>query len=271
MDNTHSGDSSLARSVRLFGRYQATNLSAGIEYRAAFLTQVFAMIVNNSAFIIFWLILFDRVGTIKGYDFTAVMFLWALAATGFGIAAVFFGNSSHLSQIIYNGELDVYLLQPKPVLLNVLISRSHVSGWGDLAYGLILFFATQPISIGGLLLFMLFSIMFAAILISLRVLYHSMTFFLGNAEELATRASDMVISFALYPGTLFDGPVVLLLYSLVPAALAAWIPFEIFQSFDANQLAILICADLLVVGIAYGVFCLGLRSYESGNRMGVRL
>ncbi len=257
--------------TRLFGRYQATHLAAGMEYRAAFLTQVFAMIVNNSAFIVFWLILFDRVGTIRGYDFDAVMFLWALSATGFGMAAVFFGNSSHLSQIIYNGELDVYLLQPKPVLLNLLMSRSHVSGWGDMAYGMILFFATQSITVGHLVLFFLFSVLFALVLISMRVLYHSMTFFLGNADEFAARASDVVVSFVLYPGTLFKGPVLLLLHSLVPAALAAWIPFEIFRDFDATKLGLVIGADLLVAGIAYGVFCLGLRSYESGNRMGARL
>jgi len=261
----------IGRALRLFCRYQATNLSSGMEYRGAFLTQVFAMIVNNSAFIIFWLILFERVGTIEGYDFSAVMFLWAITAVGFGIAAVFFGNSTYLSRIIYNGELDVYLLQPKPVMLNVLMSRSQVSGWGDMTYGIILFLATQPISVGSMLLFVLFSLLFSLVLVSLRVLYHSVTFFLGNAEELAARGSDMIISFALYPGTLFKGPVLMVLHSLIPAAFAAWIPYEIFSKFDLTKLALVICFDILLAAAALGVFRLGLRFYESGNRMGVRL
>jgi viologen exporter family transport system permease protein len=271
VDKNKHGFSSWIRAFKLFLSYQSTNLSAGMEYRTAFLTQVFAMILNNSAFIIFWLILFERVGTIKGYDFSAVMFLWSLTAVGYGIAAVFFGNSTYLSRIIYNGELDVYLLHPKPVLLNVLLSRSQVSGWGDLSYGIILFICTQTLSVGHILLFILFGFLFAVLLLSLRVLYHSMTFFLGNAEELAARCSDMIISFALYPGTLFKGPVLVLLHSLIPAAFAAWIPFELFRRFDLSKLGLLIGFDLIIAGLAIGVFYLGLRSYKSGNKMGVRL
>ncbi|MCK5126987.1 MAG: ABC-2 family transporter protein [candidate division Zixibacteria bacterium] len=261
----------IVKAFKLFISYQKTNLSAGMEYRAAFFTQVFAMILNNSAFIIFWMILFDRVGTIEGYDFQAVMFLWALAAVGFGIAAVFFGNSTYLSRIIYNGELDVYLLHPKPVLPNLLMSRTHVSGWGDLSYGIILFLFTQDTSISHLFLFGIFSLLFALILVSLRVMYHSITFFMGNAEELAARSSDAIISFTLYPGTLFKGPVLLVLHTLIPAAFAAWIPYEIIKNFDLTKLLLLIGADFVIASIAYGVFHLGLRSYESGNRMGARL
>jgi ABC-2 type transport system permease protein len=218
------------------------------------------------------MILFNRiVNDINGYSFADIMFLWALAATGYGIAAVFFGNASFISRIIYNGELDVYLLQPKPVVLNLLLSRMIISGWGDLAYGLILFAISQPVNLQTIILFGVFSLLMAIILIALRIFYHSLTFFLGNAEEFAATASDLIIGFMLYPGSIFQSPATLVLHSLIPAALAAWIPIQIFRDFDAVKLAILIAADLLILLIALGTFRLGLRRYESGNRMGTRV
>jgi ABC-2 type transport system permease protein len=257
--------------LRLLGHYLRFNLAAGMEYRASFLTQVLGMVLNNASFIIFWLILFERIGDIRGYGFREVMFLWALSATGYGLAGVFLGNAGGLSRAIMLGELDVYLLQPKPVLPSFLASRMSVSAWGDILYGLVLFAVTQPPEPGKVALFLLFSVLFCLVLASLRVAYHSLTFFLGNAEDFAATASELVLSFALYPGTIFEGPSTVVLHSLVPAALVAWIPVELFARFDAGRLALLVGADILVVGCALLAFRLGLRSYESGNRIGARM
>jgi ABC-2 type transport system permease protein len=260
------------RIATLFLHYVRFNFAAGMEYRASFLFQVLGMALNNTAFIIFWMILFNRIVTdINGYGFNDIMFLWALAAVGYGIAAVFFGNSFYISKIIYNGELDVYLLQPKPVVVNLLLSRMVLSGWGDIAYGVVLFALSQPINPQSIVLFGVFSLLMAIILIALRIFYHSLTFFLGNAEEFATTASDLIIGFMLYPGSIFQSPATLVLHSLIPAALAAWIPIEIFRDFDVAKLAVLIAADCLILMIALGTFRLGLRCYESGNRMGTRV
>jgi len=257
--------------LRLLGHYLRFNLAAGMEYRASFITQVLGMVLNNASFIVFWLILFEQLGDIRGYGFREVMFLWALSATGYGLAGVFLGNAGGISRTIMLGELDVYLLQPKPVLPSLLASRMSVSAWGDILYGIVLYAVTQPIAAGQAALFLLFSVLFCLVLTAVRVLYHSLTFFLGNAEEFAGTASELVLSFALYPGSIFEGPSTLVLHSLVPAALVAWIPIGLFQSFSWSRLAALLGADALVVGAAVLLFRLGLRRYESGNRVGARM
>ncbi len=259
------------RAARLFLHYARFNLSAGMEYRASFITQVIGMFLNNSAFIVFWLVLYANVGDVNGYGFGDVMFLWSLTALGFGMAGVFLGNATQLSRVIYTGELDVYLLQPKPVLLNFLLSRMSVSAWGDISFGIILYAVTQPLQPGRILLFLIFSVLMGLVLVSLRVFYHSATFFFGNAEEFAIMASDLALSFSLYPGTIFQGPVVILLHSLVPAALISYIPVRLFRSFDPVLMLLLLVGDAAVMMAAWGAFRLGLRKYESGNRMGTRL
>lgn len=258
--------------VKLLRKYFLFNLAAGMEYRVSFLIQVFGMALNNSAFILFWLMLFHRVGgDINGYGFEQVMFLWSLAAFGYGISEVFMGNARYLSSLIYKGELDVYLLQPRAVLPNLVCSRMNTSGWGDLAYGLILFFLTQPLMPGKIALFILFSVLMAVVFVAVTVIYHSLTFFLGNAEQFAETVTGMIISFIIYPGSIFSGPSTWFLHSVIPAALIAWIPAELFVSFDLTKMMILLAADAFIIILALLLFRRGLKSYSSGNRMGTRL
>jgi ABC-2 type transport system permease protein len=260
------------RIPQLIGHYFRFNLSANMAYKASFLIQVFGMVLNNSAFILFWFFLFERIGgTIGGYAFDDVMFLWSLAALGFGMSVVVFGNTTYISRIIYSGELDVYLLQPKPVLPNLLVSRMIVSGWGDIAYGLILFAATQPQTLLSWALFLFFSLMMMLVLTAVRTLYHSLTFFFGNAESFAQMAGEMMITFMLYPGSIFRGVPMWVLHSLIPAALVGYIPVRVFREFDPLLALVVTAADTAVIGAAVLLFHLGLRRYESGNRMGTRL
>jgi ABC-2 type transport system permease protein len=243
-----------------------------MAYSTSFLIQVFGMALNNSAFVIFWIVLFDRIGgNIAGYAFADVMFLWAVAASGVGLGVVFFGNAHMLSRVIYAGELDVYLLQPKPVLPNVVMSRMIVAGWGDFMYGVILFVITQKITLGGVALFALFAVLLAFVYSAIRVIYHSISFYLGNAEGFAQLAGELIITFMIYPGSIFKGASAWILHSLIPAAIVAYIPARIFKEFDLLTLLIVIAADAVIVAIAFFVFKRGLRRYESGNLIGTRM
>ena len=257
---------------KLLKKYFLFNLSAGMEYRVSFLIQVFGMFLNNSAFIFFWLILFERVGgDIKGYGFSDVMFLWALAALGYGLAEIFMGNSRFISSIIYKGELDVYLLQPRSILPNLVCSRMNTSGWGDLTYGVILYVFTQGADPLKAFLFLFFSMLMAVVFTSVRILYHSLTFFLGNAEQFAGTITEMIIMFILYPGSIFSGPSTWILHTVIPSALVAWIPAELFFQFDLKKFLLLMMADAGIILLSIIIFHRGLRKYSSGNRMGVRL
>ena len=115
------------------------------------------MAANDAMFLAFWAILYDVIDApIRGYTFTDVLFLWSVAAAGFGLGSIVCGNAAYLSRIIYQGDLDVYLTQPKPVLPNLMASRMSVASWGDLLYGLGLFALTQPLAPGAVALYLLF-------------------------------------------------------------------------------------------------------------------
>lgn len=260
------------KSLSLSINYMKFNFACAMEYKAAFITQVMGMALNDAIFLIFWIILYKKIGTdINGYVLNDVMFLWSIVAAGFGLHVIIFGNSNFISKIIYTGELDVYLLQPKPVLINMLCSRMNISGWGDFIYGFFLFVFTQSLDLKTISLFMIFTILIIIVFTSIRVFYHSFTFFLGNVEEFAQTAAELTTAFSIYPGSVFKGPERWLLHSLIPAGLVAYIPVELIKNFNFNKMLILLGADALIMILAIIAFNIGLRYYESGNRIGTRI
>ena len=72
------------KTLRILVKYFKINLSSAMEYRASFLGQAVGMVVSNAAFVLFWMIAFDRIGgAIGGYDFRDVMFLWSVTPFAF--------------------------------------------------------------------------------------------------------------------------------------------------------------------------------------------
>ncbi len=103
------------------------------------------------------------------------------------------------------------------------------------------------------------------IFLSVLVIAHSTAFWLGNANLLAAQATNAMITFALYPITLFDGTAKFLLFTILPAALVGAVPAEFVRSFSWSVLGQLVVATLVFLGLAIVIFHRGLRRYESGS------
>ncbi|MCM1988689.1 ABC-2 family transporter protein [Oceanirhabdus seepicola] len=253
------------KSLKLMLYYFKFNISSVMEYRVSFLIQSFGMILNNTAFIFFWWILFNNVNTIGGYGFVDVMMLWALCSTSFGFAYVVFGNINRITRMILNGELDTYLLQPKDPLINIICSKTIVSAWGDTLYGIILFFIVKGFDIKAFLLFLLFCITGALIFSSVLVTVHALSFYAGNLEGVAQLTSEFLVSFGIYPEGIFEGGLKIILYTLIPAAFTAYIPAKVIREFNPLLFLSVIAVALVWIFIAYTMFYKGLKKYESGN------
>lgn len=253
------------KSIGLMLYYFKFNMSAVMEYRVSFLVQSFGMMLNNSAFIFFWWILFNNVETIGGYTFRDEMLLWALSSSSFGLCFVAFGNVSQITRMILNGELDTYLLQPKDPLINVLCSKTIVSAWGDTLYGIIMFFLIRGFDIKGFLLFLTLIVTGALILASVLVSFHALSFYSGNTEALAQLAVEFLISFGIYPEGIFGRGVKYILYTIIPTAFIVYIPASVIKQFSFSMLLQVMGVSALWIVIAYAMFYKGLKRYESGN------
>jgi len=258
--------------IRLFSRYFKLNLASQMEYRTSFFVQIFGMVINNATFIFFWHLAFDATGTyIAGYTFKDVMFIWAVTSSAFGLAQILFNNVHRISQLIITGELDTYLLQPVPVLPNILGARTQVSAWGDMLYGIVLLSIVWGFSWNVWLIFALSIILGGLLFTAINVITHTLTFYLGNASMITSTVFEFMITFSIYPEGIFQGFVRLLIFSILPAAFITHIPLRLVGNFNVSTFAIWIGFTIVFLAIACIFFNRGLKKYESGNLIITRL
>jgi ABC-2 type transport system permease protein len=247
------------------------NLIAAMEYRVSFISQVLGMMLNNAAYFVFWVLFFDRFEQVRGWSLTEMFLLFGVVATAFGAGTYLFGNALQLAEVIAGGQLDYYLSLPRPVLLHTLASRSISSGLGDFFYGIISFLVAGQYSLDSILRFIVGVIFATTIFVSFFVLVQSLAFWMGNASMLASQAQMAIITFAIYPITLFDGTAKFLLFTIVPAAFIGAIPVEFIRAFTWGNLVLLIGAASGFLTLSTFVFYRGLRRYESGSAIQVQL
>jgi ABC-2 type transport system permease protein len=247
------------------------NLLAAMEYRAAFVSQVLGMMLNNAIYFVFWLLFFERFQTVRGWGLPDMFLLFGVVAAGFGLAEFLFGNAMRLAEVIAGGRLDYYLSLPRPALLHALASRSVVSGLGDALYGLLSFALSRPASVAELVRFAVAVAFAMTTFVAFLVLVQSLAFWVGHASLLAGQVVNAVISFALYPLELFDGTAKLVLFTVLPAAFMGAVPASLVRRFTWTHLGELTAAAAVLLGLALAVFGLGLRRYESGSAVQVEV
>ncbi len=258
--------------LKIFRRYFKLNLASQMEYRASFLVQVFGMVLNNAAFIVFWGVLFSTMGgSIVGYEMRDVMFLWAVASSAFGFCYILFHNVSRISHLIITGELDTFLLQPVPVLANILGASTQASAWGDFFYGWVLFFIFWGLNLEALLIFVLAVLIGGFVFTGIQIMAHTLTFYLGNAQLIVGSAFEFMISFSIYPEGIFSGVIRAAIYSILPAAFVTHIPLALATNFSVGIFLLWLAGSLVYCVIAVLFFYRGLRKYESGNLIITRM
>lgn len=260
-------DNKIVKHFSLLWAYFKFNLSASMEYRSSFLIQVFGMILNNVSFAFFWWLLFEKISTIGGYGYLDVMLLWSLISISFGVTFVLFGNLNRLSNMIARGELDAYLLQPKDPVLNILASKTNISAWGDILYGLCLYTLINHGRLKEMLLLILFTFCGVCIITGFLLTVNSLAFFFGNVNSLAGLAFEMVVTFSIYPEGIFKGIVRWLLFTLIPAGMITMMPVRYLQSGNLGTLGLIVLVSIFWMVLGYKTFQCGLKQYESGNLM----
>jgi ABC-2 type transport system permease protein len=258
------------KTLRLVLGYTRHNLMSAMAYRGAFLMQVVGMCLNDAMLLFFWAILFSQLPTLRGWTLSQVLVLYGIVAFGFGVANVVCGNAFRVAQVITSGDLDYYLALPADPLVHLLVSRTSVSAWGDLLFGLLVFVAVSPGRWTSLPLFLLLGLVGAFVMVCFGVLAGSLTFWVGNADNLAAQAVNALITFGLYPLEIFPGTIQLLLYTLIPAAFVGSLPAGLIGEFRWERLALLLAFAAGIAFLARWTFQRGLRRYESGNLVTVR-
>ena len=253
--------------LRFLRALVAMNLRASLALRGAFWLQAAFMVLNNLVFFATWWLLFARYPEIGGWRLHDVLTLFGVVASGFGASAVFAGGVRDLARSIGEGELDSLLVQPKPVLLHAVASRTLASGWGDLATGVGMLWIAGALAPGMLGWTALAVATSGTVFTASGVIVQSLAFWIDGMETLARQIWEFTLTFSLYPRPLFTGEIAFLLYTLLPAGFVGFLPAELVRAPSVPLALAALAASLGWTLLALFVFGRGLRRYASGNRI----
>lgn len=242
------------------------NIMKQMVNKVTFITNILFMILNNATFIIQWLLLFNLKDEIGGYEFKDIFLLWGLAASIFGLSNILFHKAFTISDLIINGKLDTFLVQPKNVFLSVISSETSISAIGDLLYGYICL-ALYGLTFKTFILFTLFTITGTIILSAFVSIAGCMSFWTIKSELLSNSLCNVMINFATYPGSIFKGSIKLILYTIIPVGIANYLPMDIIIKFDWAMFGCVLLFAIAITILAFWVFYRGLRKYSSSNLM----
>lgn len=245
-------------------------LEASFALRAAFWMSAILMVINDLVYFSTWTILFHRFGEIGGWGLPDMMCLYAISASGFGLCVVLAGGIHDLSRRIDEGDLDTFLTQPKHVLIQTLASRTVPSGWGDISVGIGLLVLSGNLRLATLPAVLVGVGCSAVTFIACGVVMHSLAFWLGRTHTLSRALWEFTILFSLYPPALFGAGIRFLLFILLPAAIAAYLPVDLVRQPSVSGLLAAVAACASYAACALWLFERGLRRYASGNRITTR-
>lgn len=238
--------------------------------KTTFITNIIFMLLNNASFIIQWLILYSLKDSVGGYSFEQVMLLWGMAAGTYGVSRFFFKKAFSLSEIINNGKLDSFLVQPKNVLLSTITTDVEPSALGDLIYAYIMLFV-YGITFKNFLLFTLFIICGGLMLAAIAVILGSLSFWFSKSDIISDTGNSLMVNFASYPDGIFKGVAKILLFTLIPVGIANYLPIHVISKFDLGLFLIIIVSTILLITLAFVIFNRGLKRYSSSNLMIARI
>ena len=232
--------------------------------RRGFWFQVAVMMVNDVAWVAFWVLFFDRVGVLHGWDTHKVLLLFAILCTCSGASLGLLANSRRIGELVAGGGLDAALALPTSPLAYLLTRRVDTALLGDLAFGPVLFFAAGDVTPERLAVFVFGAICGTVVLVSFLVALGSVTLFAGGRGEQADLGFQAILIFASYPLDVFGGLTKLVLFTAIPAALVTGLPTRLVASFSWPEAAVALAAAAFFALAAVATFTLGLRRYSSG-------
>lgn len=235
--------------------------------RTAFWTQITAMAVNDVAWVMFWLIFFNQVDSVRGWDAHRVLLLFAVLTTSAGLVLGLLSNCRRIPTLVADGSLDEVLTLPVSPLPHLLVRRIEPINLGDVAFGVALFTLTGDLTPQRVATYVVGSLVSAALLTGFLVTVGSLVFFTGRGQA-ADLGLHAILLLASYPADVFTGAAKALLYTAIPAAFVSAVPARLIDDFDASDAALLAGVAALFVILGWVTFGLGLRRYASGSAWG---
>lgn len=243
------------------------SLKNAMSNKTAFWSLNIFMFVQNLILFMMWLVYFHNFSSLKGWQPADVATLNGIAAFAFGIAFFFCGGALDLARAIMDGELDVYLGQPRHPLIGLLFRECRVAGIGDMLTAPLLWIWLGNYSALEIVLLFLLATFAGMVLLATAMVVNCLPFFIESGGRTTDQLLESFIIVSVYPQNGFGLAIKVILLTVVPAGFIAFVPVLAIREFDLWLMALCGIAGVFYLSFAVWIFNLGLKRYTSGNRM----
>jgi ABC-2 type transport system permease protein len=262
---------SLGSYARLLVAYMRVNWRSALEYRTNFLFEILLSILEVGMYLFYWKMFFSITGEVTGVTFEQIAALIAFNHVIYAGADTLMGDHVwETVHLIVTGQLDVFLAQPKSTVFQLFFSGAQPMRAIQIVVGTILYFSFLPPTLYHIVMYVYGFVVGTLIFTSWVIAIHSLTFRLGNSVVIYKLLS-VILHFAKKPASIFSFAVRLVLYTVIPAAYLGTVQAAQLIDPDSVWLVGLGLLAALAPLAAAAIFRRGLRLYESGNLIGVRM
>jgi ABC-2 type transport system permease protein len=253
----------------LLGAYMRVNWRSSLEYRTNFIFETLLSMAEVGMYLFYWKIFF-AIGS-PGATYAQLVTLVAFNHIIYAGADTLMGKHVwDTGELIVKGQLDTFLVQPKSAIYQIFFSGAQPMNAIQIMVGTAVYFYVVPVTPGAIVLFMFGFVTGTSIFTAWVVMIHSLTFRLGNSV-IVYKLLSVILHFAKKPANIFSFAIRFILYTVIPAAYIGTV--QAGQVFQPSAPVLLGLAALAVAAplMAVALFRRGMRLYESGNLIGVRI
>ncbi|MBU6383714.1 MAG: ABC-2 family transporter protein [Verrucomicrobia bacterium] len=243
------------------------NFRLSFRFRLAFLSTLVIIFMKQIFFLITWSFFFNKYKSIHGWDFSEMLAMYGIVTFAIGFVELFFYGLKDLPRIIETHQIDIFLLQPKNLILNIALSKGNLGGIGEMLLGVFLLAYSQhlyslmiPFILSGAILF----------IFSLYLYLGSIAFFLKNSTGFIYELYQNATIVATQPNSAYSGLFWMFTLTILPTAYVSYFPVEYLRTGMWIHLLYAFLGIVVFFAIACGLFRFGLKQYESGSAMAHR-
>ena len=261
-----------AKLMRLF---VAIYFKSRMEYRQAFVMGYVIQVMSRATELLGIWILLDKFEQIHGWTFYEVMFLFSLNLLSYGLAGLLlYGPILRLQDLVQRGDFDSLLVMPLPPLAHLVMRYFNATFVGHIVLGLVILGISAyalPISLGPLSLPWFLAVVCGAALIQGAILLAAGTtsFWFIKSRALVNTAIHGVRGFIVYPISIYDRWIQILLTLVLPFAFVSFFPAESFLGKEESSIFPAFfqwgtpLVGIVLFLMAYRLWCYGVDHYQS--------
>lgn len=264
--------------LSLFFAYARSGLKSRFQYKVDAIVVIIAVFLREAGGLIAMYLAMQRFGTINGWSIDELLFLFSLIFITYGIFIVFFMALRDFPDWIKHGDFDRVLLRPRGVLTQlVLCGADWLAAFGHGTLGLVLLIiSANRVGVEWSVKTVLYYVMcvIGGVLIQGAVFltFSAVTFYVLETNSLKEIFYWNMRRFAIYPLSIYNKFIQVILIFVVPFAFVNFFPAQFFlhkpdmASYPAWCMYITPLVGIVLYSLAYAFWRFSLRFYKStGN------